>query len=116
MPQDHKVHLYQKITTNRGKTRYKCMKSGCTHFVYSDLLPGRLCECYICGNPFELTKKLISQRTRFKCPDCRANIPIEKRIKLNKNADVETEKKIEEKKDIIQDVLSDLFEGLDVKP
>lgn len=113
---NHKVHLYQKVLTSNGKVKYKCTKPGCTHFVYKDLIVGRLCECYICEQPFELTKKLLSNRTNIKCPDCRANIPIDKRQSkldnLGKGLTVEEQNITKDNKDIIESTVTDILEGI----
>lgn len=108
---DHKVHLYQRVQ-RKNSVIWKCKKSGCTHFVYPDLLPGRICECYVCGNPFEITKKLMSQRTNIKCQDCRDNVPMDKRNKFKHPDIVEQEQKVEVNKNVIEDVIGDILGGL----
>ena len=53
-------HIHKYRRTRYGKsTIYKCVISGCNHFIQKDIAEGRLCVCWRCGNPFIITKRTL---------------------------------------------------------
>lgn len=126
---DHKVHLYKRVKHKPNKDgvtpkdTFRCMLPNCPHYVTEPYVVNKLCVCYKCDTVFTLTPKLMSQRVRFKCSDCRNNIPLNKRkfkhtINLNPTVDNDLVLKpvtVDNKKvnqDVISEVLDSLFEGL----
>jgi hypothetical protein len=71
---DHEVHKYKRMSIGRrGHEIYKCMRSNCTHYLPSvELAVGRLCACWSCGLPVEMTQHMIGLGTvRPICAACK---------------------------------------------
>lgn len=125
---DHKVHLYKRIKHKNGvKDTFRCMLPGCSHYITEDHIKNKLCVCYKCQTVFQLTAKLLSDRVRFKCSDCRANVPMSQRThkliaRVTTDNDtgmvtnITQEPVLVDNKKVNQDVISELldsvFEGL----
>lgn len=51
------VHKYHRIRLGKNKRiEYKCAIPGCVHHLPPELVIGRECICWVCGEPFYLDK------------------------------------------------------------
>lgn len=113
---DHKVHKYQLVYLGRkvkgrgtnkkiikeGTPVWRCMLLNCPHYLSdSDLLVGRVSECWKCGKPFEI-KRFNMERVRPTCNECRGE----------KSKIIE---EVKEKQDVIEATLEELISGLNLK-
>jgi hypothetical protein len=82
------VHKYQRFKIGRKKDYiiYKCMHTGCAHYIEQNLLVGRSSICWMCDQEFQIVKG--KQIPKPLCPKCRKKYnlkftPIQKEITLN---------------------------------
>lgn len=63
-----RVELKSRQKGSRGEPYivFRCMKSGCTHYVPRDLVVGNESECWRCGDTFQMT----TASTYLKKPHC----------------------------------------------
>lgn len=64
---DH-VHKYHKVKLGKHVV-YKCALGGCPHYIRKELVEGRISICWICDEPFQITK-VSSSLLRPHCISC----------------------------------------------
>lgn len=62
------THKYQRAKLGPKYLIYRCMLPGCSHYVPANLVVGRECICWNCGDSFYIKKGHIQKSP--KCPDC----------------------------------------------
>ena len=69
---DKKAHTHKYLKTQFKTSEtliFRCMKAGCSHFLYEPMIVGKFSECWRCGEDFLITKKTIANK-KLHCPDC----------------------------------------------
>lgn len=64
-PASH-IHRYQRTKLGDNFIVYRCMLPGCAHYIRKELIMGKLCNCYRCGEDFIIGKKEM-RRVRPHC-------------------------------------------------
>jgi len=65
----HEAHKYKKIRFREsGFVVYKCILSGCSHYVPPELLIGRKSVCWRCGGEHTINDIKLAKQV---CEDCR---------------------------------------------
>jgi len=107
MPAKKHPHKYRRIQPkNDGSSAtYRCVSTGCTHYLREEFIVGQMATCYRCDKVFEITKAILFPRkiVKIHCTDC--NRPTYNR----KTGKVETKKQIlstEEVTTLLDDILA----------
>lgn len=79
---DHDVHKYKRITTETGKTIYRCNFPGCTHWIFKSLILNRRTICVQCNNPAIITRKML-RNVNLKCVYCMEGIERENKLNVD---------------------------------
>jgi hypothetical protein len=67
------LHRYKKLLLGEDYLVYKCQKPGCSHYISAKLIPGKVAECWRCGNAFVVTPNMVrkgKEVLKLHCPDC----------------------------------------------
>lgn len=68
------AHKYQRLEWGKNKTLvYRCMISGCSHYLHPEFLIGRKAQCWKCESEFTINKKHLS-RVKLTCGECQRNV------------------------------------------
>lgn len=64
------VHKFTKKFLGKGKTWpvYQCVKDGCATYYAENLVVGKECVCWRCGEVFTMTPKTLIKKPH--CPIC----------------------------------------------
>jgi hypothetical protein len=68
MPKEEHVHKYKRTKLGKFKV-YRCMLSGCPHYVRAELVTNRMTVCWRCGNSVTMTPQMAMQ-AKPHCRDC----------------------------------------------
>jgi len=63
------IHRYRRITLGKNYKVFRCVKSGCSHYIPVTLVENAVCECNRCGDLMTMTKVAMTL-ARPHCPQC----------------------------------------------
>lgn len=83
------IHQYKRIKIGKKKDYvvYRCMRSGCSHYIAAAFIEGKQSVCWSCDSPFTITHKLL--RIKPLCEDCKEMRKKGQRAQPIENIDIE---------------------------
>lgn len=82
-----KHHKYQKKILGKDYLVYKCVNPGCSHYISSELVVGKIAVCFRCDNKFVVTQDQVrkgKEMLKLHCKPCTKS-------KKKKNVEIKAE-------------------------
>jgi hypothetical protein len=63
-------HKYRRVKWGKHEAIvWKCVLTGCMHYIHDEFIEGKISLCYRCGNPFAMDKESM-MRVKPCCSNC----------------------------------------------